>query len=70
LSRSHAVPARQIEALEKAIQSAESSHLRGGKLAKLKRMAPSLEKSAATAKSPADSARLRALAEILKHPSA
>jgi hypothetical protein len=39
------------------------------KLAKLKRMAPSLEKSAVAAKSPADSARLHALAEILKHPS-
>jgi hypothetical protein len=41
-----------------------------GKLAKLKSMAPSLEKSAATAKSPADSTRLRGLADILKHPSA
>jgi hypothetical protein len=39
------------------------------KLAKLKGMAPSLEKSAAAAKSPADSARLHALADILKHPS-
>jgi hypothetical protein len=29
-----------------------------------------LEQSAATAKSPADSARLHALAEILKHPAA
>jgi hypothetical protein len=40
------------------------------KLGKLKGMAPSLEKSAATAKTPADSKRLHALAEILKHPSA
>jgi hypothetical protein len=40
------------------------------KLAKLKSMASSLEQSAASAKSPADSARLHALAEILKHPSA
>jgi hypothetical protein len=40
------------------------------KLAKLKHMAPSLEKRAATSKSPADSTRLHALAEILKHPSA
>ena len=40
------------------------------KVAKLARMAPSLEKSAATAKTPADSARLHALADILKHPSA
>jgi hypothetical protein len=32
-------------------------------------MAASLETSAATAKSAADSARLHALAEILKHPT-
>jgi hypothetical protein len=70
LSRSQALPADRIAALEKAIQSAESSHMSRGKLAKLKNMAPSLEKSAATAKSPADSARLHALADILKHPSA
>jgi len=70
LSRSQAVPADRIAALEKAIQSAESSHMSPGKVAKLQRMAPSLEKSATTAKSPADSTRLHALAEILKHPSA
>jgi hypothetical protein len=70
LARSQALPANQIAALEKAIQSAESSHMSKGKLAKLKSMAPSLEKSAATAKSPADSTRLRVLADILKHPSA
>jgi hypothetical protein len=70
LSRSQALPADRIAALQKAIQSAESSHLSRGKLAKLKSMAPSLEKSAATAKTPADSTRLHALAEILKHPSA
>jgi hypothetical protein len=70
LSRSQAVPADRITALQKAIQSAESSHMSRGKLAKLKSMAASLEKSAAMAKSPADSTRLHALAEILKHPSA
>ena len=70
LSRSQALPADRIAALQKAIQSAESSHMSQSKLAKLQRMAPSLEKSAATAKSPADSTRLHALAEILKHPSA
>ncbi len=69
LSRSQALPADRIAALQKAIQSAESSSMSQSKLAKLKRMAPSLEKSAATAKNPADSARLHALAEILKHPS-
>jgi hypothetical protein len=70
LSRSQALPARQISALQKAIQSAESSHMSKNKLEKLQHMAESLEKAAATAKSPADSTRLHALAEILKHPSA
>jgi hypothetical protein len=69
LSRSQALPADQIATLRKAIQSAESSHMSKSKLAKLNHMAPSLEKSAATAKSQADSARLHALADILKHPS-
>jgi len=69
LSRSQALPAERIAVLQKAIQSAESSHLSRSNLAKLKGMAPSLEQSAATAKSPADSTRLHALAEILKHPS-
>jgi hypothetical protein len=63
------LPPQQIADLRKAIQKAESSHMNKGKLAKLNQMAPSLEKSANTAKSPADSARLHALAEILKHPS-
>jgi hypothetical protein len=40
------------------------------KMAKLSGMATSLEASAATAKSPADSKRLQALADILKNPSA
>jgi hypothetical protein len=69
LSRSQALPADRVAALKKAIQSAETSHMSQSKLAKLRRMAPSLEKSAAVAKSPADLARLRALAEILKNPS-
>jgi hypothetical protein len=70
LSRSQALPADRIAALQKAIQSAESSHMNKGKLAKLNKMAPSLEKSATTAKTPTDAARLHALADILKHPSA
>jgi hypothetical protein len=70
LSRSQALPADQITALQKAIENVENSHMNRGKLGKLKRMAPSLEKSAAMAHNPADSARLYALADILKHPSA
>ena len=70
LQRSQALPAARITALQKAIQNAEASHLSKSTLAKLQSMAPSLEKSAATAKSPVDSQRLHALADILKHPSA
>jgi hypothetical protein len=69
LERSHALPANRIADLRKAIQNAETSHMSKGKVKKLESMAPSLEKSAA-ASSPADSARLHALADILKHPSA
>jgi hypothetical protein len=70
LSRSQALPADQVSNLQKAIQSAESSHMNKGKVAKLQKMAPSVEQNAANAKTPADSARLKALAGILKHPSA
>src|SRR5438477_5307188 len=70
LTRSLALPADRIADLQKAIQNAESSHMNKGKMAKLQGMAPTLEKDAAVAKTPADSARLHALAEILKHPSA
>jgi hypothetical protein len=69
LQRSQALPANRIADLRKAIQSAESSHMSKGKVKKLEGMAPSLEKSAA-ASSPTDAARLHALADILKHPSA
>jgi hypothetical protein len=70
LSRSQALSAKQIASLQKAMQDAENSHMNKRKVAKLSRMAPSLEKSATAAKTPADAARLHALAEILKHPSA
>jgi len=70
LSRSQALPADQLASLQKAIQAAEASHMNKGKVAKLQKMAPSLEKNAASAKTPGDSARLRALADILKRPSA
>jgi len=70
LSRSQVLPEGQVAELRKAIQSAESSHMNKGKVAKLEQFAPSLEQTAAAAKDPADAARLRALADILKHPSA
>jgi hypothetical protein len=69
LERSQALPADRIAALRKAIQSAESSHLKRSEVAKLKGIAPALEKTAATATDTADANRLRALAEILKSPA-
>jgi hypothetical protein len=70
LSRSQALPADKITALQKAIQSAESSHMNQDALANLKGMASSLQNEAGSAKSPADATRLKALAEILEHPAA
>ena len=70
LSRAQALPASRIARLRKTIARAETSHMNKSRMAKLNGMASSLEKSAATAKTPADSMRMRALAEVLKHPSA
>ena len=70
LSRSQALPADKITALQKAIGNAENSHMSKSNVAKLSGMAPSLEESATAAKTPADSKRLHALADILKHPAA
>jgi len=69
LERSQTLPAAKIAELRKAIQSAENSKMNKGKVKKLEKMAPALEKIAAAA-SPTDAKRLQALAEILKHPAA
>jgi hypothetical protein len=69
LERLQSLPADQIAGLRKAIQNAESSHMKQKELAKLKGFAASLEKSAATMQSEADSTRLQSLAEILKRPA-
>jgi hypothetical protein len=69
IERSQALPVKKIADLRKAIQAAESSKMNKGKVKKLAGMAPSLEKSADAA-SPTDAARIHALAEVLKHPSA
>ena len=68
LERSKTLSAAQIADLRQAMQKAESSRNQK-ELEKLKSLAPSLEKSAATTKNGADSARLKALAEILKQPA-
>jgi hypothetical protein len=70
LTRSQALPADQLAPLQKAIHSAETSHMSRRNVAKLKGMAPTFEKNAATAKTPTDAARLHALADVLAHLSA
>jgi hypothetical protein len=69
LSRSQALSSGRISKLRKTIASAESSHMNDKKMAKLKGMVPSLEKSASTAKNEADAKRMRALADVLKEIS-
>jgi len=69
LERSQGLPADQIAALRQAIGRAETSKMKQSELAKLKTLAPPLEKTAAETKSAADSTRLQALAEILKRPA-
>lgn len=66
LGRSQALSAGRIAKLEKAIQAAEASQMNKKKVAKLKGMAPSLEKSATAAKDPADSKRIKGLAGVLE----
>ncbi len=70
LGRSQALSASQIADLQKAIRSAEKSHLAAAKVAKLKSMTGSLEASANSAKTSADAERLHALASILQNPVA
>jgi hypothetical protein len=69
LERSAALPADQITALRQAIQSAERARLNRGALAKLKGLAPSLEKTAAATTNATDATRLQALVEILRRPA-
>jgi hypothetical protein len=70
LARSQALPADKISSLQKAIKDAEKSHLKADKVAKLSSLAADVDSGAASAKSPADANRMKALAEILKHPVA
>ena len=69
LERSQGLPSDQITSLRQAISGAESSHLSKKDAAKLKDLASTVEKSAGSAKSAADSTRLTALAAILNNPS-
>jgi len=67
LERSGGMSSEQIASLRDAIKKAEGSR---GQMKKLKGFAASVEKSVGQAKTPADSSRLTALAEILKRPEA
>ncbi len=69
LERTQTLPASQITDLRQGIQSAESSKMGKKDVKKLKKLAPSLEKTAGLTKSESDSKRLKALAEILKQPA-
>lgn len=70
LERSQALPADKIASLRTAVDNADKSHLKKSDTSKLKKMASDVEKSAGSAKTPADTNRLKSLAEILKHPQA
>ena len=69
LERSKTLPADRIALLRQSIQSAERSNLTRKDLEKLKSLASSLEKDTAPTKNEAESARLRALSEILMEPA-
>src|SRR5437868_1429635 len=69
LERSQALPADQIAAVRKQMQSAERSNLNRTELAKLQSFARSLKESARMTKHAVDSKRLQALAEILQRPA-
>jgi hypothetical protein len=68
LERSQALTADRITALRDAIQKAENSKLSKKDAGNLKKLASPLEKSAGTSKNTSDSARMQALAEILRQP--
>jgi hypothetical protein len=67
LERSGGLPVEQISTLRDAINKAEGSR---GEMKKLKKFASSVAKNAGQAKNAADSARITALAEILRRPEA
>jgi hypothetical protein len=70
LGRSQALPAKRLDALNKAVVRAQTSKLGKKDVAKLQGMAASVEADGAGAKNTADAKRLHALAEILRSPAA
>jgi len=70
LERTQALAPDKIDSLRSALNHAQKSKLAPKDAAKLKKLAPSVEKSANAAKDPADATRLKALAKILDNPTA
>ena len=70
LTRSNALDAKRLAALDEIIAKAETSQPKPKNVAQLRAMAVSLDKDAATAKTPADAYRMHALAEIMKQSGA
>ncbi len=70
LGRSQALPAKRLDALNKAVVRAQTSKLGRKDVARLQGMAASVEADAAGAKNAADAKRLHALAQILQSPTA
>ncbi len=68
LERSQSLTAEEIASLRQAVTNAESSKMNRKDRGKLRSFASSLEKNAKSSKNATDSARLKALAEILKQP--
>jgi hypothetical protein len=66
LSRSNALDAKRLAALNEAIAKAETSKSKPKDVAQLHALAMSLDKDADAAKSPADAYRMRSLASIMK----
>ena len=66
LARGTSITPQRIAALNAAIAKVEASPSDRKEVSQLKSMAGSLDKEAATAKTPADADRLRALASIIK----
>jgi hypothetical protein len=66
LTRNKALDAKQLAALNEAIDKAETSQSKPKNVTQLRAMAVSLDKDAATAKTPGDAYRMHALAEIMK----
>jgi hypothetical protein len=69
LTRSNALAPQRVAALNAAIAKVEASHADHKGISQLKSMAGRLDKDAATAKTPADAERMRALAAIMRQKS-